>query len=66
MTMKYIRDYYGVPAKRGVRVKYAASDGEEFEGVITGSKDAHLRVRFPNTNHSWIMHPTWHIEYLTK
>ena len=64
MSMKYIRDYYGVPAKRGARVRYF--DGvNEFFGVIVGSRGSLLRVRFDGEKGASLLHPTWWVEYLT-
>jgi hypothetical protein len=54
----YVRDYYGVPAKRGMRVEI---DGKG--GVITGFDGAHLRVRLDGEKHSVNAHPTWRVTY---
>lgn len=59
MSMEYIRTHYAVPAKRGGRVEY-----EGKPGVITGTRDAHLRIRLDGEKHSLPYHPTWHIKYL--
>lgn len=58
MSLAYIRRYYGVPAKRGGRVTYKG-----MPGVITGSSDAHLRVRLDGETESVILHPTWNVTY---
>ncbi|MFB6392585.1 hypothetical protein [Polymorphospora lycopeni] len=58
MSMQYIRNYYGVPAKRGMRV---VADGKP--GVITGTIAASLRIRLDGEKHSAPWHPTWRIEY---
>jgi hypothetical protein len=58
-NMEYIRKSYNVPDKRGGRVKFRGN-----EGVIIGTKDAHLRVRFIGQRRAAILHPTWEIEYL--
>ena len=50
MGMKWVREYYGVPAKRGMRVRV---DGRP--GVIT-SATHHIFVRL-------YCHPTWRVEY---
>lgn len=66
MSMEYIRRYYGVPAKRGGRVRYTP-DGNRYlahEGVIVGSRGAHLRVRMGDEKKAGSYHPTWQIEYL--
>lgn len=62
--MAYIRRMYSVPAKRGGRVEYLASDGERMRGVIVGTKGALLRVRLDGARRSGLYHPTWHLVYL--
>ena len=62
MSLKYIRDHYGVPAKRGGRVRYNG----RIEGAITGSVGALLRVRMDGDGFSLKYHPTWEMEYLDK
>lgn len=57
--MDYIRSYYGVPAKRGGRIKYKGR-----LGTITGSHNARLCVRLDGDKQSGDYHPTWEIEYL--
>ncbi len=52
MTMKYVRDYYGVPVVRGRRVTYNGRPGR-----IT-SADHRIRVLFDGDNLSSIIHPT--------
>lgn len=58
MGAKYVRDYYKVPAKRGMRV---AVDGRA--GVIVSFPGAHLGVRFDGERHTTPCHPTWRVEY---
>lgn len=57
--MKRIRDYYGVPCKRGARVVF---DGQP--GTITQSVQGHhwLWVRL-DSGRRVICHPTWRMEY---
>lgn len=50
--MAYIRDYYGVPAKRGAIVYYKGH-----RGIITGSKSAYLRVRLEGSDTIMSFHP---------
>jgi len=68
MSMKYIRDTYGVPAKRGGRVRYSPPGHEPREGRIVGSDGAYLRIRLdPHpgmVQHPTQHHPTWCMEYL--
>ena len=64
MSMEYIRKYYGVPAKRGGKVKIINQKvGVQFAGIITGSKDAYLRISI-NRQRSGLYHPTDNIVYL--
>lgn len=56
--MDYIRNYYGVPAKRGGRVTYQGNPG-----TITGHSGPHLKVRLDGEKHSGIYHPM-DLEYL--
>jgi hypothetical protein len=57
MSMEYVRRFYGVPAKRGGRIRF---DG--VEGTIT-SATHHLRARMDDGRRV-ILHPTWRVEYL--
>jgi hypothetical protein len=64
MSMKYIRDHYGVPAKRGGRVRFTGGSNGPITGTITSSHGPHLRILFDGDKHSLPVHPTWEIEYL--
>lgn len=69
MSLQYISQMYGVPAKRGQRVRYTGDKGPKGatrEGVITSAHGAHLRIRLDGDSFSNIYHPTWEIEYLTE
>lgn len=57
MSLEYIRKTYGVPAKRGGRIRY---DGKI--GVIASAPGAYLRVSFGGKIRT--LHPTWCVEYL--
>ena len=60
MSAQYVRDYYNVPAKRGMRVTV---DGRS--GVITGFRNQYILVRFdlyPRSG-TWACHPTWRVTY---
>jgi hypothetical protein len=63
MSMEYIRKTYGVPAKRGGKVIINTHLGVKFNGIITGSKDARLRISI-NKRRGGLYHPTDNIEYL--
>ena len=63
MTAQYIRDYYQVPAKRGMRVTVDGRDG-----VITGFHGQYILVRFRGGHGSLVSttcHPTWRVTYHT-
>lgn len=63
MSMKYIRDHYRVPAKRGARIVYSG-DGMACGGTIVGTSGPHLRVRLDILNNAIVtLHPTWEVEY---
>ncbi|MFJ1269219.1 hypothetical protein ACD661_11690 [Legionella lytica] len=59
MSMKYIRTYYKVPAKRGKKV---IANGQL--GVITGSRGAYLKIRLEGQKNSLPYHPTWEMQYI--
>ena len=69
MSLQYIRDTYGVPAKRGGRIEFKRENGAVFSGRITGSDGQYLSVRFDcfNTKNSAAnLHPTYNIRYFEK
>jgi len=47
MSLAYLRSAYGIPAKKGMRVKLrkAYFTIPSDSGVITGSKHAYIRIR---------------------
>jgi len=59
MSIKYIRDFYRVPAKRGARVIVGGK-----AGVITGAQDAYILVRFDGDKAARPCHPTSGVTYL--
>ena len=68
MSMDYIRRTYGVPAKRGGRVRYTDAHGYVWNGRITGARNQYLRVlvddRVAGYRGRLLLHPTWQVEYL--
>ena len=60
MSMAKIREQYGVPARRGMRVTVYGNPG-----VISGSSptNLHLLVRFDGNVFSVPCHPTWRVTY---
>ncbi len=63
MSMQWVRSHYGVPAKRGGRVRYTG-DRDPQLGTITGTRHGSLRIRLDGERHSMPFHPTWELEYL--
>lgn len=57
-SLDYVRSYYGVPAKRGMRV---IADGKP--GVITSGDGAHIRIRLDGEKRSGRWHPLWRMDY---
>jgi hypothetical protein len=53
MSLRYIREYYGVPAKLGEPVKYRGK-----VGVVTGCSGPHVRVRLADEKIALPYHPT--------
>lgn len=63
-NMQYIRDTYGVPAKRGARVEYTGGK-EPRLGTITGTGGCGILIRLDGEKTSSPYHPTWKLRYLT-
>lgn len=61
MSLKYIRQHYKVPAKRGMRVRFHGKVGR-----ITGAFNAYLHVRFDGEKFRTTLHPTYEVEYLDQ
>ena len=57
--MEYIRLRYGVPAKRGAKIKYCGQPGK-----ITGCDSGYLLIKLDGEKRSKRYHPTWNIEYV--
>ena len=68
MSLPYIREVYGVPAKRGARIRFDYPLGKDrpgpHEGTIVGARGPHLNVRLDGERHTCSLHPTWRVEYL--
>lgn len=61
MSMRYIRDTYGVPAQRGRPVTYQGRPA-----VITSAPGHYLNLRLTDTTPGQRVgpcHPTWRIDY---
>ena len=67
MSMEYIRRVYGVPAKRGGKVRITSMQDStiKLDGIIVASKGPYIRVRI-NDGKPMSYHPTWNIEYLRE
>ena len=65
MSLIYIRNYYGVPAKRGVTIEFTGNSAP-VRGVIVGASGAYLRVRLDGEKRARTFHPTWEMKYLDK
>lgn len=67
MSLQYIRETYGVPAKRGGRVRFTPENGKKpWEGRITSADGAYLRIFRDGDVKTYPapFHPTWGITYL--
>ena len=67
MSLKYIRNYYQVPASRGGIILYTGQNKSAVRMRIIGSRGAHLKCRQISDGPSGIikiLHPTWGVEYL--
>jgi hypothetical protein len=58
MSAAYVRNYYKVPAKRGMRITI-----EGKPATIVGFRGPHLRLRIDGEKHIVSAHPTWEITY---
>lgn len=58
MSMKWVREHYAVPAKRGGRLRFLG-----VEGTIISAIHQNLRVRMDD-GRTVTLHPTWKVEYL--
>ncbi len=64
MSLKYISESYGVPAKKGQRIIYTGLNYPR-PGEIVGSHDASIKVIFddePETTK--LYNPVWDMEYV--
>lgn len=59
--LQYVRDYYRVPAYKGMRVNVYGKTG-----VITGGDGAYIKVRVDGEKHAGNYHPTDGVEYLVE
>lgn len=59
MSIEYIRKYYKIPAKIGMRIRFKNKFGK-----IVGTRNSHLRIRLDGEKIINNYHPTWNIEYI--
>ena len=67
MSLKYIRETYGVPAKLKACIKFSPCGDfskEVRHGRITGSDGARLRVKFEADKQIRLLHPVWSVVYI--
>lgn len=68
MSLEYIRKTYGVPARRGGRVRFTDVHRTVWNCTIKSAKGAYLMVLaddpVPGNQGRKKLHPTWNIEYL--
>lgn len=67
MSLAWIRKTYGVPAKRGGRIRFTLGR-KVWGGTIKSAKNGRLSVQLDESRKSchgrMILHPTWNVEYL--
>lgn len=61
--MEYVRNRYGVPARRGGRVEYTGCGKKEL-GAIRSASDGRLNIQLDGIKHTMPFHPTWELRYL--
>jgi hypothetical protein len=64
MSFDYIRKAYGVPARRGGRIKFSPCPGIVKEGFVVASAGSRIRVRFTDMRRTVVLHPVDAVEYL--
>ncbi len=62
-SFQWIRDNYGVPAKRGARVEYTG-DAKPQLGTIKSVSGPHINIQLDGAKHALPFHPTWELRYL--
>jgi hypothetical protein len=62
-NMERTRKWYGVPAKRGMRVLYTGCGKREY-GTIRSARDCRLNIQLDGQKHTMPFHPTWELQYL--
>ena len=63
MSMQSIRDRYGVPAKRGGRIRYTGGKRPRM-GTIVSAHGHYLTIQLDGARRPGVFHPAWEMEYL--
>lgn len=63
--LEWVRLNYGVPARRGGRVRYTGGSKPRL-GTIVSKRGAHIGIRLDGDKHAGSYHPTWQLEYLEE
>lgn len=63
MSLDYIAKSYGVPAKKGQRIRFTFR-GDRL-GTVLGARGSNLKIRLDGDKHYGLYHPTWELEYLS-
>lgn len=64
MSMADIRKQRGVPAKRGMRVRYTGGKVPHL-GTIRSARGGYLMIQLDGEKWPRTFHPTWELEYIT-
>jgi hypothetical protein len=56
----YINKTYGLAVRRGTPLRFCG----EVCRVLSATSGAHLRVRSLKTKNTYIIHPTWEVDYM--
>lgn len=66
MSLKSIRDRYGVPATLGARISFDHGNGVISYGKIKSSLGNRIRVKFEGEKDTRILHPVWNVKYIDE
>lgn len=66
MSLKSIRNAYGVQAKRGARISFDHGNGVISYGKIKSSVNNRIRVKFEGEKNTRILHPVWNVKYIDE
>lgn len=63
MSLQWIRKKYGVPSRRGGRVRYTYKKPARM-GTIRSARGSYLRILLDGDARPGLYHPVWELEYL--